>query len=72
VPIGTFKAILRAAGSEDKAGRRQLGGLGAGLTWLLTTGRTLEETKANIRVAIQRHIQTLGEFGDPVPSPSPR
>jgi predicted RNase H-like HicB family nuclease len=36
----------------------------------MTTGRTLEETKENIRRAIEGHIQTLREFGDPVPEPS--
>lgn len=36
----------------------------------MTTGRTLEETQANIREAIQGHLETLREFGDPVPEPS--
>lgn len=35
----------------------------------MSTGRTLEETKANIREAIEGHIKTLREFGDPVPEP---
>jgi predicted RNase H-like HicB family nuclease len=34
----------------------------------ITTGRTLEETEINIREAIQGHVQTLREFGDPVPA----
>ena len=33
----------------------------------VTTGRTLEETERNIREAISGHIQTLQEFGEPVP-----
>jgi predicted RNase H-like HicB family nuclease len=36
----------------------------------MSTGETLEETKANIREAILGHIHTLREYGDPVPSPS--
>ena len=36
----------------------------------MTTGRTLEETKANIQEAIAGHIQTLRDFGDPIPQPS--
>jgi predicted RNase H-like HicB family nuclease len=33
----------------------------------ITTGKTLEETELNIREAIQGHIATLREFGEPVP-----
>ena len=36
----------------------------------MTTGRTLEETKRNIREAIQGHLETLRQFGDPIPAPS--
>ncbi|MBM3727738.1 MAG: type II toxin-antitoxin system HicB family antitoxin [Acidobacteria bacterium] len=36
----------------------------------MTTGRTLEETKSNIREAIQGHLETLRQFGDPIPEPS--
>ena len=36
----------------------------------MTTGRTLEETKINIREAIQGHLDTLRQFGDPIPEPS--
>jgi predicted RNase H-like HicB family nuclease len=36
----------------------------------MTTGRTLDETKQNVREAIQGHIQTLREFGEPVPQPA--
>jgi predicted RNase H-like HicB family nuclease len=33
----------------------------------ITTGGTLEETERNIREAIEGHLRTLREFGDPVP-----
>jgi len=36
----------------------------------ITTGSTLEEAERNIREAIQGHLQTLREFGEPVPSPT--
>ncbi len=36
----------------------------------ITTGRTLEETEANIKEAIEGHLRTLQEFGDPVPPAS--
>jgi predicted RNase H-like HicB family nuclease len=36
----------------------------------ITTGNTLEETEANIREAIEGHLRTLREFGDPVPGPT--
>ena len=36
----------------------------------MTTGRTLEETQVNIREAIQGHLETLREFGDPIPEPA--
>ena len=36
----------------------------------MSTGKTLEETKTNIRDAILGHLQTLREYGDPIPSPS--
>ena len=35
----------------------------------ITTGSTLEETERNIREAIEGHLKTLREFGDPVPEP---
>ena len=38
----------------------------------ITTGSTLEETETNIREAIEGHIATLREFGEPVPAPSTR
>ena len=36
----------------------------------MTTGQTLDETKVNIREAIEGHLETLREFGDPIPSPA--
>ena len=36
----------------------------------ITTGRTFEETERNIRGAIEGHLKTLREFGDPVPQPT--
>jgi predicted RNase H-like HicB family nuclease len=36
----------------------------------ITTGQTLEETERNIRQAIQGHLRTLREFGEPVPAPT--
>ena len=36
----------------------------------MTTGKTLEETESNIREAIEGHLKTLRDFGDPVPQPA--
>ena len=36
----------------------------------MTAGRTLEETKRNIREAIEEHLEALRQFGDPIPQPS--
>ncbi len=36
----------------------------------MTTGKSLEETERNIREAIEGHLETLRQFGDPVPEPS--
>jgi predicted RNase H-like HicB family nuclease len=36
----------------------------------MTTGKTLEETEINIREAIEGHLRTLRDFGDPVPEPT--
>ncbi|MBI2686126.1 MAG: type II toxin-antitoxin system HicB family antitoxin [Acidobacteria bacterium] len=36
----------------------------------MTTGRTLDETKLNIREAVLGHLETLRQFGDPIPEPS--
>ena len=36
----------------------------------ITTGSTVEETERNIREAIEGHVRTLREFGEPVPAPT--
>ena len=36
----------------------------------MTTGQTLEQTEINIREAIEGHLKTLRDFGDPVPQPT--
>ncbi len=36
----------------------------------MTTGSTLDETRLNIREAIEGHLRTLVEFGDPIPEPA--
>ncbi len=36
----------------------------------MSTGKTLDETKANIREAIEGHLITLREFGEPIPQPT--
>ncbi len=34
----------------------------------ITTGKTLDETKLNIREAIELHLETMQEVGDPIPA----
>ncbi len=36
----------------------------------MSTGRSLDETKVNIREAIQGHLETLRQFGDLIPQPA--
>lgn len=36
----------------------------------MTTGASLEETERNIREAIEGHLRTLRDFGDPIPRPT--
>jgi predicted RNase H-like HicB family nuclease len=36
----------------------------------VTTGATVEETLANMREAIELHLQGMREDGDPIPEPS--
>jgi predicted RNase H-like HicB family nuclease len=36
----------------------------------VSTGKTLEDTEQNVREAISGHLQTLHEFGEPVPEPT--
>ena len=35
----------------------------------MTTGKTLEETMANIQEAVRGHLETMRLFGDPIPEP---
>ena len=35
----------------------------------ISTGRTFEDAERNIREAIRGHLQTLREFGEPIPQP---
>lgn len=42
----------------------------ADLPGCITTGKTLEETERNIRQAIEGHLQTMREFGEPIPEPT--
>ena len=37
----------------------------------ITTGETLEDTKRNIREAIELHLETMREVGEPIPLHSP-
>ena len=36
----------------------------------VTTGDTVEGTEQNIREAIEGHIRTLRDFGEPIPEPT--
>ena len=36
----------------------------------VTTGKTLDETKRNIHEAIELHLESMREVGDPIPEPS--
>jgi predicted RNase H-like HicB family nuclease len=36
----------------------------------ITTGKTLAETKRNIREAIELHLDAMREVGEPIPEPS--
>jgi predicted RNase H-like HicB family nuclease len=36
----------------------------------ITTGKTLEQAEINIREAIEGHLRTLRDFGDPIPQPT--
>ena len=36
----------------------------------VTTGKTLEETKRNIREAVELHLESMKDVGEPVPEPS--
>jgi predicted RNase H-like HicB family nuclease len=36
----------------------------------ITTGCTLEETKHNIREAVELHLEAMKEVGEPIPPPT--
>lgn len=36
----------------------------------ITTGNTIEDAERNIREAIEGHLKTMREFGDPIPPPT--
>jgi len=36
----------------------------------ISTGKTLEETRCNIREAIELHLEAMRDVGEPVPNPS--
>ena len=36
----------------------------------ITTGSTLQETKRNIREAIELHLEAMLEVGEPIPAPT--
>jgi predicted RNase H-like HicB family nuclease len=36
----------------------------------ITTGISLEETKRNIREAVELHLEAMLEVGEPIPSPT--
>jgi predicted RNase H-like HicB family nuclease len=36
----------------------------------ITTGSTLQETKRNIREAIELHLEAMLEAGEPIPTPT--
>ena len=36
----------------------------------VTTGATLDETRINIREAIELHLQSMAEVGEPIPDPA--
>lgn len=40
-----------------------------GLPGCITTGKTLDETKLNIREAIELHLETMREVSEPIPAP---
>jgi predicted RNase H-like HicB family nuclease len=36
----------------------------------ISTGATLDETKRNIREAVELHLEAMREIGEPVPTPT--
>jgi predicted RNase H-like HicB family nuclease len=81
VPAGTLKSIQKGGGIGEKVmsdryavifeqPERNWAAYLPDLPGCITTGSTLEETERNIREAIEGHLRTLCEFGDPIPSPT--
>ena len=58
-----YAVVIEKAGSSYSAYVPDLPGC-------ITTGSTLEETERNIREAIEGHLKTMREFGDPIPRPT--
>ena len=80
MPAGTLKSILRAAGLDKEMNAKYAviferaennwAAYVPDLPGCITTGKTLEEAKANIREAICGHLLTMREYGDPIPAPT--
>ena len=58
-----YAVVIEAAGDNYSAYVPDLPGC-------ISTGPTLEETKRNIREAIELHIEAMREVGEPVPVPT--
>ena len=80
VPVGTLKSTLRAAGIEQELSAKYAviferaennwAAYVPDLPGCITTGKTLEETKANMQEAIRGHIETLRQYGELIPAPT--
>jgi len=81
LPVGTLKPIFEGRGTGDEAISQRYAVIfeQAESNWAayvpdlpgcITTGKTFEETERNIREAIQGHLRTLLEFGEPVRRPT--
>jgi predicted RNase H-like HicB family nuclease len=63
-----YAVIFERAGFEQ--GKTNWAAYVPDLPGCVSTGRALEETERNVREAISGHLQTLREFGEPVPEPT--
>ena len=63
-----YAVIFEQAGFER--GKTNWAGYVPDLPGCVSTGKTLEEAERNVREAISGHLQTLREFGEPVPEPT--
>lgn len=59
----TYAVIFEQAGNNWAAYVPDLPGC-------MSTGKTIAETERNIREAIEGHLRTLREFGEPIPPPT--